>query len=214
MEFRKSEKSAKILKISGFWHFFRFQNSTFKYLYRPCRVCQLFLFFCPLLCRSMWPPWQEKWRDFAWPAKVLKSGIFLDLKKITIILQSLRFCHLLQIFKIPLLNTLKANQSVSIFWTRIFFFVYIRQAGDYSELGTRVFFYASRSRFRALGRSSSRWRFCTLFWALNFALLCSRFCVRAPRFFALFSRSSIFRAFFALLDFSRSYIYDPRFSRS
>jgi hypothetical protein len=121
VEFRKSEKSAKILKISGFWHFFRFQNSTFKYLYKPCKVCQLFLFFCPLLCRSMWPPWQEKWRDFAWPAKVLKSGIFLDLKKITRILQSLRFCHLLQIFKIPLLNTLKANQSVSIFWTRIFF---------------------------------------------------------------------------------------------
>jgi hypothetical protein len=57
------------------------------------------------------------------------------------------------------------------------------------ELGTR-FFYASRLRFRALGRSSSRWRFCALLWALNLVLLCSRF--RAPvllDFLALFSRS-------------------------
>ncbi len=68
----------------------------------------------------------------------------------------------------------------------------------------------------AFWRSSSRWRFRALFWALNFALLRSRFCVRA---FAL-PRSLIFRAprlfalFFALLDFSRSYICDNCFSRS
>jgi hypothetical protein len=42
----------------------------------------------------------------------------------------------------------------------------------------RAFFYASRFRFRALWRSSSRWRFRALFWALNFALLRSR--SRAP----------------------------------
>ncbi len=59
----------------------------------------------------------------------------------------------------------------------------------------RAFFYASRLRFRALWRSSSRWRFRALFWALNFALLRSRF--RAP---ALLDFS---RSFFALLDFSR-----------
>jgi hypothetical protein len=64
----------------------------------------------------------------------------------------------------------------------------------YAELGTR-FFYASRLRFRALWRSSSRWRFRALFSVLNFALLHSRF--RAPTLLD-FSRS-----FFALLDFSR-----------
>ncbi len=81
-----------------------------------------------------------------------------------------------------------------------------------AELGT-CFFYASRLRFRALWRSSSRWRFRALFWALNFALLRSRFCAPAlldfsPSFFALldflrfFSRSSIFRArTFAIIDF-------------
>ncbi len=42
----------------------------------------------------------------------------------------------------------------------------------------RAFFYASRLRFRALWRSSSRWRFRALIWALNFALLRSR--SRAP----------------------------------
>ncbi len=66
----------------------------------------------------------------------------------------------------------------------------------------RAFFYASRLRFRALGRGSSRWRFRALFWALNFALLCSRF--RAP---ALLDFS---RSFFALLDFSR-FFHAPRF---
>jgi hypothetical protein len=80
----------------------------------------------------------------------------------------------------------------------------------------RAFFYASRLRFRALWRSSSRWRFRALFWALNFALLRSRF--RAPEllefsrsFFALLDFS---RSFFALLDFSRSYICDHWFLRS
>jgi hypothetical protein len=83
---------------------------------------------------------------------------------------------------------------------------------DSSELGTR-FFYASRLRFRALWRSSSRWRFCALFWALNFALLLSR--SRAPWFFALFFRAPrFFVLFFALLNFSRSYICDNCFSRS
>jgi hypothetical protein len=53
-------------------------------------------------------------------------------------------------------------------------------------------------RFRALGRSSSRWRFRALFWAFNFALLRSRF--RAP---ALLDFS---RSFFALLDFSRFFL--------
>ncbi len=72
---------------------------------------------------------------------------------------------------------------------------------------------------RALGRSSSRWRFCALFWALNFALL--RSCFRAPWFFALFFCAPWFfalffalldfSAFFALLDFSRSYISAPYF---
>ncbi len=77
----------------------------------------------------------------------------------------------------------------------------------------RAFFYASRLRFRALWRSSSRWRFRALFWALIFALLRSRFCVRAFVFTLLrlrfrapvlleFSRS-FFALFFALLDFSR-----------
>ncbi len=67
----------------------------------------------------------------------------------------------------------------------------------------RAFFYASRLRFRALWRSSSRWRFRALFWALNFALFCSRF--RAP---ALLDFS---RSFFALPDFSR-FFRAPRFS--
>ncbi len=67
----------------------------------------------------------------------------------------------------------------------------------------RTFFYASRLRFRALWQSSSRWRFRALFWALNFALLRSRF--RAPKFFVLF---------FALLDFSRSDTRNHGFSRS
>ncbi len=62
----------------------------------------------------------------------------------------------------------------------------------------RAFFYASRLRFRALGRSSSRWRFRALFWALNLALLLSR--SRASRFFAFFR---VLR-FFALLHLRSS----------
>jgi hypothetical protein len=53
-----------------------FQNTTLKYLYRPCKVFRLFLFFHPLLCRSMRVPWQEKWGQFAWPVRILKSVIF------------------------------------------------------------------------------------------------------------------------------------------
>jgi hypothetical protein len=66
----------------------------------------------------------------------------------------------------------------------------------YYQSWARAFFYASR--LRALGQSSSRWRFRALFWALNFALLSS--CFRAH---ALLDFS---RSFFALLDFSCSYI--------
>jgi hypothetical protein len=78
--------------------------------------------------------------------------------------------------------------------------VYILSAVFFSQISNfqswaRAFFYASRLRFRALWRSSSRWRFRALFWALNFALLRSRF--RAPALLE-FSRS-----FFALQDFSR-----------
>jgi hypothetical protein len=54
----------------------------------------------------------------------------------------------------------------------------------------RAFFGSSRLRFRAPGGTLSRWRFRALFWALNFALLRSRF--RAPSFS---------RSYFALLDF-------------
>jgi hypothetical protein len=74
--------------------------------------------------------------------------------------------------------------------------------GGFKQSWARAFFYASRLRFRALWRSSSRWRFRALFWALNFALLRSRF--RAP---ALLDFS---RSFFALLDFSR-FFRTPRF---
>jgi hypothetical protein len=73
-------------------------------------------------------------------------------------------------------------------------------------------------RFRALGRSSSRWRFRALFWALNFALLRSRFRApallnfsrffRAPRFFALVHLQS---SIFALVIFLRSYFYALNF---
>jgi hypothetical protein len=65
-----------------------------------------------------------------------------------------------------------------------------------------AFFYASHLRFCALGRSSSRWHFRALFWALNFALLRSRF--RAP------AHQNFLRFFFALLNFSR-FFRAPRF---
>ncbi len=84
-----------------------------------------------------------------------------------------------------------------------------RVGGGQQQSWARAFFYALSLRFCALWRSSSRWRFRALFWALNFALLRSRF--RAPAlldFFALLdfsrfsSRSLIFRArTFAIIDF-------------
>jgi hypothetical protein len=68
-----------------------------------------------------------------------------------------------------------------------------------SELGTR-FFYASRLRFRALGRSSSRSFLGLKFHAFAFALS------RSLIYHSLFSRSSIFRACtFALLYFRAYY---------
>ncbi len=69
----------------------------------------------------------------------------------------------------------------------------------------RAFFGSSRLRFRAPGGTLSRWRFRALFWALNFALLRSRF--RAPSFSRsyfhapIFSRSYFRARIFALLDF-------------
>ncbi len=87
----------------------------------------------------------------------------------------------------------------------VFVFLYMCACGHECvcvRAGHALFFYASRLRFRALGQSSSRWRFRALFWALNFALLRSRF--HAP---ALLDFS---RSFFALLNFSH-FFRAPRF---
>ncbi len=75
----KKYQNPKYLRILA--HFSDFQNFTFKYLSRPCKVFRLFPFFRPFLCRSIWVSWQEKWRHFAWTVKVLKSGIFQIWKK-------------------------------------------------------------------------------------------------------------------------------------
>jgi hypothetical protein len=43
------KKGVRFPKISGFWNFFQISKVHFKYLYRPCKVFQLFLFFRLLL---------------------------------------------------------------------------------------------------------------------------------------------------------------------
>jgi hypothetical protein len=67
----------------------------------------------------MWAPWWEKWRHFAWPVKVLKSGM--------------EFFRILSIhiFKVPLLSTIKGQSKCLQFFLSEYFFVCIRQAGDY-----------------------------------------------------------------------------------
>jgi hypothetical protein len=91
---------------------------------------QFFPFFRPFLCRSMRVSWREKWRHFAWPVRDLKVEFFRSEKR-TRILTSLGFCHFFQIFKIPILSTLKDQSKCLSFFGPGYFFVYIREAGAY-----------------------------------------------------------------------------------
>jgi hypothetical protein len=83
-----------------------------------------------LLCRSLWAPWREKWRHFAWPVKVFKSGIFKIWKRFQNP-EIFMILPLIQIFKIPLLSSLKGQSKCVHFFGPGYYFANIRQAGDY-----------------------------------------------------------------------------------
>ncbi len=119
----QNPEDLRILKL-----FSDFQNSTFMCLYRPCKLFRLFLFSVCCCAVSMWAPWQEKWRHFASPVKVLKSGIFQIWKKYQNP-EIFGILTLFRIFKIPLLSTLKGQSKSSYFSVPEYFLVYVRQAG-------------------------------------------------------------------------------------
>jgi hypothetical protein len=100
--------------------FLDFQNSTFKYLYRICKVFWLFLFFSPCadLCESMRVPWWDKWWRFVWSVRVPKRGISRIWKKH---LRSSEVCHFFRYLKFHFQVPLEALQSVSTFFDQDLF---------------------------------------------------------------------------------------------
>jgi hypothetical protein len=74
VEFRKSENSARILGISGFWNFFWICKIPLVSTLTGCVKCRSF--FLLKLFGAVWAPRRQKWQPFSMTLEVLTNGIF------------------------------------------------------------------------------------------------------------------------------------------
>jgi hypothetical protein len=118
VEFFKSEKSSRILNISGFWHFFQIFKipllSTSKGHAKWFKFVRFSVRSCAVLCGG------KSGSTLHGLYRYFKVEFFRSVKS-SRVLRSSRFCHYFQIFKIPLLSTLKGQSKFLHFFVQGYF---------------------------------------------------------------------------------------------